>query len=71
MNEKRDIVVQEGIEGVESGRVKAQEVYRRLDQEFEIDKIEEEEWGLFKLGMYVTESFTKTRKGLVLEFTQN
>jgi putative NIF3 family GTP cyclohydrolase 1 type 2 len=49
--------------------VKAEEVYRKLDKEFEIDKIDEEEWGLFDLGSYVTESFMKTRKGLVLDFT--
>ena len=41
----------------------------RLDKEFEIDKINEEEWDLFNLGEYVTESFMKTHKGFVLDFT--
>jgi len=48
--------------------VKAEEVYKILSKEFEIDKIDEEEWGGFDLGEYVTESFMKTRKGLVLDF---
>ncbi len=48
--------------------MKAEEICRRLDLEFEIDKIEEEEWGLFNLGDFVTESFKLNRKGLVLDF---
>ena len=49
--------------------MKAEEIVSRLDKEFEITKIKEEEWGLFDLGEHVTESFAKTRKGLVLDFT--
>jgi len=46
----------------------AKEICRALDEEFEVDKIKEEEWGLFDLGDFVTESFKSTRKGLVLDF---
>jgi putative NIF3 family GTP cyclohydrolase 1 type 2 len=48
--------------------LEAEEIVTRLDKEFEINKIQEEEWGLFNLGEYVTESFRNTRKGLVLDF---
>lgn len=50
-------------------KLRSEEICRRLDEEFEIDKIEEEEWGRFNLGDFVTESFKATRKGLVLDFT--
>ncbi|MGY5881900.1 MAG: Nif3-like dinuclear metal center hexameric protein [Candidatus Thorarchaeota archaeon] len=48
--------------------MKSEDVCKRLDREFEIDSINEEEWGLFDLGKHVTDSFRKTRKGLVLDF---
>jgi putative NIF3 family GTP cyclohydrolase 1 type 2 len=54
---------------VESTILRAEEIVSRLDKEFEIDKIQEEEWGLFNLGEHVTESFRNTRKGLILDFT--
>ena len=47
--------------------MRAEEIYHSLDFEFEIDNLDEDEWSFFDLGEYVTESFTKTRKGLVLD----
>ena len=49
--------------------MKAENLFQSLDNEFEIDKIDEDEWGIFDLGEYVTESFRRTRKGLILDFT--
>jgi putative NIF3 family GTP cyclohydrolase 1 type 2 len=49
--------------------MKSQEVVQNLDAEFEIDKIQEDEWSSFDVGNFVTESFDKTRKGLVLDNT--
>ncbi len=45
----------------------AKKLYRSLDKEFEIDKLNEDEWSFFDLGDAVTESFRKTKKGLVLD----
>lgn len=47
--------------------MKAKKLYRSLDKEFEIDKLDEDEWSFFDLGDYTTESFKKTKKGLVLD----
>ncbi|MCK4567121.1 MAG: Nif3-like dinuclear metal center hexameric protein [Candidatus Thorarchaeota archaeon] len=45
----------------------ATDIYKKLNDEFEIDKLNEDEWSFFDLGDAVTESFRKTRKGLVLD----
>ncbi|MHA1864476.1 MAG: Nif3-like dinuclear metal center hexameric protein [Candidatus Thorarchaeota archaeon] len=47
--------------------MKAKKLYQSLDKEFEIDKLNEDEWSFFDLGDYTTESFKKTKKGLVLD----
>lgn len=47
--------------------MKAKKLYQSLDKEFEIDKLDEDEWILFDLGDFTTESFKKTKKGLVLD----
>ncbi|MGY5860492.1 MAG: Nif3-like dinuclear metal center hexameric protein [Candidatus Thorarchaeota archaeon] len=47
--------------------MKATDLYKKLDDEFEINKLHEDEWGTFDLGDFVIESFSKTRKGLVLD----
>ena len=46
--------------------MEARKVYQSLDKEFELDRLQEDEWSLFDLGDYVTDSFKETRKGLVL-----
>lgn len=46
--------------------MEARKVYQSLDKEFELDRLQEDEWSYFDLGDYVTESFRETRKGLVL-----
>jgi len=45
----------------------AADLYKKLDEEFEIDKVNEGEWNSFDLGDFVTESFRTTWKGLVLD----
>ena len=50
--------------------MKAERLYESLDNEFELDKLSEDEWSFFDLGNYVTESFKKTRMGLVLDHTK-
>jgi len=45
----------------------AKKLYHSLDLEFEIDKINEDEWDSFDLSDFATESFRKTYKGLVLD----
>lgn len=47
--------------------MKAKKLYQSLDKEFEINKLDEDEWSFFDLGDYTTESFKKTKKGLVLD----
>ena len=47
--------------------MKAEKLYKRLDSEFELDKLSEDEWGFLDLGDYITENFKKTRMGLVLD----
>jgi putative NIF3 family GTP cyclohydrolase 1 type 2 len=47
--------------------MKAKKLYESLDKEFEIDKLNEDEWSFLDLGDYITESFKKTYKGLVLD----
>jgi len=47
--------------------MKAQELYKKIDNEFEIDNLNEDGWGMFDLGDFVTESFKNTKKGLVLD----
>ncbi len=49
--------------------MKSGEVYARLDKEFEIERINEDEWSSFDLGDFATESFRTTWKGLVLDNT--
>lgn len=49
--------------------MRSEEVYEKLDNEFEIDAINEDEWDSFDLGDFETESFRKTQKGLVLDNT--
>ena len=50
--------------------MKAKQLYKSLDKEFELDKLSEDEWSFFDLGDYVTESFKKTRMGLVLDHSK-
>ena len=47
--------------------MKAKDLYEKIDLEFEIGKLKEDEWSFFDLGDYTTERFMKTRKGLVLD----
>ena len=47
--------------------MKAKQLYESLDKEFELDKLNEDEWSFLDLGDYVTESFKRTRMGLVLD----
>jgi putative NIF3 family GTP cyclohydrolase 1 type 2 len=47
--------------------MKAKKLYESLNKEFELDKLNEDEWSFFDLGNYVTKSFKKTRMGLVLD----
>jgi putative NIF3 family GTP cyclohydrolase 1 type 2 len=47
--------------------MEAKKLYESLDKEFELDKLQEDEWSFFDLGDYVTEGFKKTRMGLVLD----
>ena len=47
--------------------LKAEKLYSSLDKEFEIDKLDEDEWSSLDLGDYMTESFKQTWKGLVLD----
>ena len=49
--------------------MRSEEVYERLDKEFEIEKINEDDWDSFDLGDFATESFRTARKGLVLDNT--
>ena len=50
--------------------MKAEKVYRSLDKEFKLGRLQEDEWSLLDLGEYVTESFRETRMGLVLDNTE-
>jgi putative NIF3 family GTP cyclohydrolase 1 type 2 len=52
------------------GRLNAEQLFERLNTEFELDRIQEDEWSAFDLEDYVTESFKETRKGLVLNNTK-
>lgn len=47
--------------------MKANKLYESLDKEFELHKLSDDEWSFLALGDYVTESFMKTRMGLVLD----
>ncbi|MHA1964424.1 MAG: Nif3-like dinuclear metal center hexameric protein [Candidatus Thorarchaeota archaeon] len=50
--------------------MKAEKLYKSLKDEFEYDKYEREEWGFSDDDDYVTESFKKTGKGVVLDNTE-
>ncbi len=47
--------------------MQAEEVYKKLDKEFEINKVNEGEWSSFDLGDYATKKFRTTWKGLALD----
>ncbi len=47
--------------------MKAVKLYKTLDKEFELDRLKEDEWSVLDLGEYMTESFTQSRMGLVLD----
>ncbi|MFX1559889.1 MAG: Nif3-like dinuclear metal center hexameric protein [Promethearchaeota archaeon] len=47
--------------------MKAKHLYKSLDTQFELDRLEDDEWGSLDLGDYVTENFKQTRMGLVLD----
>ncbi len=47
--------------------MKAKKLYQTLDKEFELDRLCEDEWSFLDLGNYITQSFKETRKGLVLD----
>jgi putative NIF3 family GTP cyclohydrolase 1 type 2 len=47
--------------------MKAEKLYESLDKEFELDRLQEDEWSLLDLGNYMTESFNQKRMGLVLD----
>ena len=57
----------EVLRGGESIKLKAEEVYNRLDKEFDIANINEDEWSSLDLADYMTDSFKQTRMGLVLD----
>lgn len=47
--------------------MKAKALYESLNKEFDIDKLHEYDWSFLDLGNYITDSFKETRKGLVLD----
>ncbi|KXH77066.1 MAG: hypothetical protein AM326_05900 [Candidatus Thorarchaeota archaeon SMTZ-45] len=47
--------------------MKAAKLYESLDKEFELHRLQEDEWSLLDLGDYMTESFSQSRMGLVLD----
>ncbi|MHA2020609.1 MAG: Nif3-like dinuclear metal center hexameric protein, partial [Candidatus Thorarchaeota archaeon] len=49
----------------------ARSLYQRLDTDFELEKCSEDTWDLFDLGAHTSESFKKTRMGLVLDNTES
>jgi len=53
------------VEGVIN--LKAEKLYEILDNEFELDKLSDDEWSFLDLGEYITERFKNTRMGLVLD----
>ncbi|MFW9832999.1 MAG: Nif3-like dinuclear metal center hexameric protein [Candidatus Thorarchaeota archaeon] len=50
--------------------MRAEKVYSSLDKEFELDRLQEDEWSLLDLGEHMTENFRETRKGLALDNTE-
>ncbi|MFW9813004.1 MAG: Nif3-like dinuclear metal center hexameric protein [Candidatus Thorarchaeota archaeon] len=50
--------------------MRAEDLYRILDDEFEVGKFEKEEWGFSDTDEYVTNSFKETGKGVVLDNTK-
>jgi putative NIF3 family GTP cyclohydrolase 1 type 2 len=49
----------------------ARSLFQRLDADFELEKCNEVDWDMSDLGDYITESFKKTRMGLVLDNTKS
>jgi len=47
--------------------MKAEHLYESLNKQFELDKLQEDEWSSLDLGDYITENFKQTRMGLVLD----
>jgi putative NIF3 family GTP cyclohydrolase 1 type 2 len=50
--------------------LKTEDLYRILDDEFELGKFEREDWGFSDTDEYVTKSFKETGKGVVLDNTK-
>ncbi|MHA1949836.1 MAG: Nif3-like dinuclear metal center hexameric protein [Candidatus Thorarchaeota archaeon] len=51
--------------------MKAEKLYKSLDKEFELDKLQEDEWSFLDLGEYMTKNFKNRRMGLVLDNTDD
>ncbi|MFW9838307.1 MAG: hypothetical protein ACFFE7_12360, partial [Candidatus Thorarchaeota archaeon] len=49
--------------------MKAEQLFASLDEEFELDKLTDDEWGNLDLGDNITENFKTTRMGLALDNT--
>ncbi|MFW9788113.1 MAG: Nif3-like dinuclear metal center hexameric protein [Candidatus Thorarchaeota archaeon] len=50
-------------------KMKAEQLFASLDEEFELDKLTDDEWGNLDLGDNITENFKTTRMGLALDNT--
>ena len=50
--------------------MKAKKLYKSLEDQFELDKFEREEWGFSDEDDYITESFKEKGMGVVLDNTE-